>query len=55
MTDDVDLEDVVACPHCEGVLSGPWEEHLEFCPVGGLAHNCRDCDAAVDQFAIRRL
>jgi hypothetical protein len=27
VTDELDLEDVVDCPHCGGVLSGPWEEH----------------------------
>ena len=55
MTDDLDLEDVVPCPHCGGVLSGPWEEHSVTCRAGGQGHSCRECDASVDQFAKLRL
>ena len=34
MTDDLDLDDVVACPLCDGALTGPWEDHSERCPAG---------------------
>jgi hypothetical protein len=32
VTDDLDLEDVVGCPHCGGVLSGPWEDQWTSSP-----------------------
>jgi len=42
VTDDLDLEDVAECPHCDGVLSGPWEEHSPSCPAVGEVHTCRE-------------
>ena len=53
--DDLDLEDVVGCPHRGRVLSGPWEDHSPSCPAGGQGHSCRECDAAVEDFAKLRL
>ena len=52
-TDDL-VSRTCALPHCEGVLSNPWEDHSPDCPAGRQGHSCRDCDAAVDEFAIRR-
>ena len=51
MTEDLDLEDVLPCPHCSGVLMGRWEEHGQWCPAAGDGHSCVVCEVATDQFA----
>ena len=36
LTDDLDLEDVVECPHCGGVISSPWGGSLAQLPCRWL-------------------
>jgi hypothetical protein len=37
-TEDLDMEDVVPCPHCGGVLLGRWEGHQVGCPAISTEH-----------------
>jgi hypothetical protein len=55
MTEHLDIDDVVPCPHCGGVLLGRWEDHRAGCPAISTEHVCGQCEQAMDDFGKRRL
>ena len=54
-TEDLNIDDVVPCPHCGGVLLGRWENHKGGCPAISTEHACGQCEQAMDDFGKRRL
>jgi hypothetical protein len=55
MTEVLDMDDVVPCSHCEGVLLGRWEDHQVGCPAISTEDACGRCETAMDDLAKQRL
>ncbi len=50
-TEELDFAGIVGCPHCCGIMTGPWKSHSSTCPNSGAQHECEKCDRAEEDFA----
>jgi hypothetical protein len=50
VTSVVDFEGTVGCPHCCGILTGPWRTHSPTCPANEDKHDCAKCQEAPTRF-----